>query len=161
MEVIEFNQISTNNQNISDELNIVNQDTKYAKSKRASRILGITIVTITAGSAILLGGSILDYSNAFIKDPTITATAGDSLFSIASTTLTYDFSITNSGNLQVTFMLDSSSENIYTLDVSKDDDYTGEIENLEYGVNYSLYFKVSNGFDYVKKINEVSFVLEQ
>ena len=160
MEVLEINNISVSNQNISDELNIKDGDTKYAKSKRGSKALSVAIVTVTVGSALALGASVLNISNVFITDPTISQIDEVEMFVVEGTTLNYSFEIKNPRNLKVTFCIDKEKEKVFTLDVSISDKYQGQVEGLEYNVNYKAYFHITNGLDYFKDINEYSFTIE-
>lgn len=159
MEVVEVNRIAVNNLPISDELNVINQDTEYAKKRRGKKIKTVSIIAIASFSTILLGGTLL--TNAFIgDDPVIKASQYESFYLVENNILTYSFEVEKlNSNLKFQMRLFKDKTIIEKVDITEVKVYEGSYE-LEYEKNYKLDFYVTNNFDYTKSIHSYNIYVK-
>lgn len=158
MDIKEINDVSISNSNTSDELNIVDQDTNYAKRKRTSKIVNISIITISSLAALLVGGSLI--SNAFIKDPIISVSKYDKYYQLEGLKLNYSFVVKNESDLSFIMKIEENNNIIYTLDVRKALEYEGSVD-LKINTDYKIYFNATNNFDYSRTLYQESFIINE
>lgn len=151
-----INSLDTNNQTLSDELNVneLNKncfDNEFAKSKRVAQTVSTAGLLLTISFTAIAGGSVL--TNLFVSsDPKINNF--DNSIIVDKNIFKYNFDISVSKNVLI-MQITNNEELINEVKFEKSGVYTADI-NLDYGKTYNVDFYSSNNFDYFKLINEYS-----
>ena len=161
----EFNDLNTdntkttfnntpNNVEQSDELNAppvytIEKETHYAKSKKVSKAIIYTGVSLIFVSLAIYGVRYL--TDQFVSNP---PKANETSFSVGETTdsFSYSFTITNKNHYKVFFEVKRNNEDFYKIEVSDEARYEGTLESVGYNkkIDYEIWF--SNRVDYTNTI---------
>ena len=146
---LDVDNLKTDNFNYDEESYLDIRD--YSKVNRrivkATKVVGITL-TITA--AALLTGTVV--ANVYLgKLPKLENLE----YVVDGNNINYEFDIINKGRMYITLeVYDEQKNNLFTLDVTKEDKYQGTIDELLYETNYIFKIVSTNKFDYKKNLDE-------
>lgn len=163
MDINETNQIEVNNYPVtysesvnniatSDEISPNNQDSSYAKDKRASGITTTLSIFAISGVAILTGSSLL---SSLITDPEIK----DINISYTSNTLTLETTIYNPQGLDVLASLFENEilKEETNLSDKGENSYIYTFNSVDFSKEVKLKISFSNRLDYSKTLYEKTF----
>ena len=169
----EFNNLAINNTPItftgsvdnvatSDELlaSPIYQDklggTSYSRSKAVSKAINFAGISLLLTAAAIKTGSLI--SNAYILNP---PSIVEPSYVYKDHTFTYNFTVSNKGEYEITYFLYVNEEEVIKKDCSKEQEYTGSCDNLKDGDKCHFYIEFTNGADYKKTISNYEFIAEE
>ncbi len=165
----EFNNISTNNTNITFSVatnNIATSDetsadpiyqrqlgTNYSKAKKVSKAVIISGLALTITAVAISGGTLI--RNVFVPNP---PSVVDPTFMISEGTLSYSFRIENKLDYVATYYIDINGTNVIKEACREQKEYTGEYSPVEVGSRCKFYVTFTNSLDYVKTIYSTEII---
>ena len=147
------NNIATSDETSADPVYIRQMGTNYSRSKKVSRAITITGLTLTFTALAVAGGSVV--RNIFVPNP---PTVVNPNVVCAEGELTYSFTIENKLKYKTTYYLDINGENVLKEECSEPKEYNGTYSPIEAGSRCKFYVSFTNSLDYFKTIFTKEFI---
>lgn len=151
----------TDNTATSDELTAspIYQDkmgTAYSRGKAISKAINFAGISLLLTAAAIKTGSLI--SNAYILNP---PSVSNSSYVYEGHVFTYNFTISNKGEYEITYFLYVNDTEVLKEDCSNEQEYTGSYDQINKGDKCHFYIEFTNGIDYKKTISNYEFIAEE
>ena len=149
----------TDNTATSDELEasaIYQMGTAYSRSKKLSRAISATGISLLLTAAAIRTGSLI--ANAYILNP---PSLNNNHYAVTEHVFTYEFTVSNPNKYTMNYFLEINNNKVIMGDCSEPKEYTGSYESIKKGDELHFYVTFTNSVDYVKTIDSFKTTVEE